>query len=183
MKKAVVFIAEGFEEIEALSIVDILRRGGVEVNMMSVTDNPYVSGAHGIEIMTNTVNEYELTDEDMIVLPGGLPGADNLRNSPLVCGAVKQFVAQNRYVAAICAAPYVLGQLGVLKGKRATCYPGFQKFLEGAEYTASAVEVDGNIITGNGPSSAARFALALLAALEGSEKGKQVAEGMLLDKQ
>lgn len=183
MKKAVVFIADGFEEIEALSVVDILRRGGVEVNMMSVTDDPYVSGAHGIEILTNAINEYELTDEDMIVLPGGLPGADNLRNSPLVCEAVKQFVAQDKYVAAICAAPYVLGQLGVLKGKKATCYPGFQKHLEGAEYTEADVEVDGKIITGNGPSSATKFALALLTALEGSEKAKQVAEGMLVTKQ
>ncbi len=182
MKKVVVFIAEGFEEIEALSVVDILRRGGVEVNMMSITDDPYVSGAHGIEVLTNTVNEYELTDEDMIVLPGGLPGADNLRKSSIVCEAVKQFIAQNKYVAAICAAPYVLGQLGVLKGKRATCYPGFQQHLEGAEYTAADVEIDGKIITGNGPASASKFALALLAALEGDSKSQQVAEGMLLNK-
>ncbi len=180
MKRAVIFIAEGFEEIEALSIVDILRRGGVEVNMMSVSDNPYVTGAHGIEIVTNSVSEFELTDEDMIILPGGLPGADNLRKSAVVCETIKHFATNNRFIAAICAAPYVLGQLGILKGKKATCYPGFQEHLIGADYTAAEVEIDGNIITGNGPASASKFALTLLECLEGKNKSSQIAEGMLL---
>ena len=181
MKKAIVFIAEGFEEIEALSVVDILRRGGVDVNMMSVTDNPFVEGAHGIEITTNTVNEFEITDEDMIVLPGGLPGADNLRKSTVVCNTIKDFASSGKFVAAICAAPYVLGELGVLNGKKATCYPGFQSHLKGADYTANAVEVDDNFITGNGPTSATIFALTLLEVLEGKAKRNEVAKGMLLE--
>ena len=180
MKRAVIFIAEGFEEIEALSIVDILRRGGVEVNMMSVSDNPYVTGVHGIEIVTNSVSEFELTDEDMIILPGGLPGADNLRKSAVACETIKYFATHNRFIAAICAAPYVLGQLGILKGKKATCYPGFQEHLIGADYTAAKVEIDGNIITANGPASASKFALTLLECLEGKNKSCQIAEGMLL---
>lgn len=180
MKKAIVFIAEGFEEIEALSIVDILRRGGVEVKMMSITDNPFVTGAHGIEVTTDLVEEFEIEDEDMIVLPGGLPGADNLRKSTKVCNAIMQFNKEKKYIAAICAAPYVLGQLGVLKGKKATCYPGFEKHLEGAQYTAADVEVDGKLITGNGPSSATKFALTLLEKLQNKECADGVAKGMLL---
>ena len=173
-------MAEGFEEIEALSVVDILRRGSVEVNMMSITDNPFVTGAHGIEVTTDTVEEFEIEDEDMIVLPGGLPGADNLRKSTKVCNTINQFLKEKKYIAAICAAPYILGQLGVLKGKRATCYPGFEKHLDGAQYTATSVEVDGNIITANGPSSATKFALTLLEKLVSKECADNVAKGMLL---
>lgn len=180
MKKAVVFIAEGFEEIEALSVVDILRRGGVETTTISITEDPFVVGAHGIEITTDAVNEYAITDEDIIVLPGGLPGADNLRKSKYVTETIKLFAKENRNIAAICAAPYVLGQLGVLKGKKATCYPGFEKHLDGAEYTASAVEIDGNIITGNGPASASKFGLAILAKLMGEQVAQNVGEGMLI---
>lgn len=181
MKKAVVFIAEGFEEIEALTVVDVLRRGGVEVTMVSVTEDPFVEGAHGIEVMTNAINEYTVDDEDMIVLPGGLPGAHNLRKSPLVCDAIAKFNDARKFIGAICAAPYILGELGVLANRKATCYPGFEKHLKGAEYTARPVEVDGNIITGNGPSAATKFSLALLAALAGESVAADVAKGMLID--
>lgn len=179
MKKAIVFIAEGFEEVEALTVVDVLRRGGVETTMVSVTENPYVAGAHGIEVLTDATNEYEITDEDAVVLPGGIPGADNLRKSTLVCETVKQFNDANKLVCAICAAPYVLGQLGVLKGKKATCYPGFESRLEGAQCTATRVEIDGNIITGNSLSSALPFALALLATMTDKQTADSVASGML----
>ncbi len=179
MKKAIVFMAEGFEEIEALTVVDVLRRGGVEVTMVSVTEDPYVAGAHGIEVLADATCEYEIGTEDMVVLPGGLPGADNLRNSELVCETVNKFMADGKLVCAICAAPYVLGQLGVLQGKKATCYPGFQDRLEGADYTAERVQADGNIITGNGPSSALPFALALLAAITDQATADSVAQGML----
>lgn len=179
MKKAIVFLAEGFEEIEALTVVDVLRRGGVEVIMMSVTDDPYVLGAHGMEVLTDVTVEYEIGNEDMIVLPGGLPGAHNLRNSSVVCDAVNKFVAEGKLVGAICAAPYVLGDLGVLKGRKATCYPSFESHFEGAEYTAQRVEISGNIITGNGPSSALKFSLALLAALVDEATASEVAKGML----
>lgn len=179
MKKAIVFLAEGFEEIEALTVVDVLRRGGVEVTTMSLTEDPYVDGAHGIEVLCDADNEYDPTDADLVVLPGGLPGADNLRASDLVCDTVKKYVVEGKLVGAICAAPYVLGELGVLQGKKATCYPGFEGKLVGADYTALRVERDGNIITGNGPSSALPFALALLAALTDEQNARKVADGML----
>lgn len=179
MKKAIVFMAEGFEEIEALTVVDVLRRGGVETTMVSVTENPYVTGAHGIEVLADATSEYEVTDENLVVLPGGLPGADNLRKSALVCDTVKKYVSEGRLVGAICAAPYVLGEFGVLNGKKATCYPGFESKLAGADYTANRVEVDGKIITGNGPSSALPFAIALLAAVTDEATANSVAQGML----
>ena len=117
MKKAIVFLAEGFEEIEALTIVDVLRRGGVEVTTMSITDDPYVVGAHDVEILADAVDEYDWSDADLVVLPGGMPGALNLRNSAVVCDAVCSFAESGKFVAAICAAPFVLGELGVLKGR------------------------------------------------------------------
>ena len=180
MKKAIVFLAEGFEEIEALTVVDVLRRGGVEVTTVSVTEDPYVLGAHEVEVLADADNEYDVADADMLVLPGGMPGALNLRQSSVVCDAVEDFVASGKLVGAICAAPYVLGELGVLKGKKATCYPGFEDKLLGAAYTATRVQRDGNIITGNGPSSALSFALALLAAITNEETAQQVADGMLV---
>lgn len=180
MKKAIVFLAEGFEEVEALTVVDVLRRGGVEVTTMSITEDPYVDGAHGIDVLADADNEYETDDADMIVLPGGMPGASNLRGSAVVCSSVQSFVSAGKLVGAICAAPYVLGELGVLNGKKATCYPGFEDKLHGAAYTATRVQRDGNIITGNGPSSALPFALALLAAIAGEDTAQQVADGMLV---
>ena len=180
MKKALVFLAEGFEEVEALTVVDVLRRGGVEVTTMSITEDPYVDGAHGIEVLADADNEYEIDDADMIVLPGGMPGASNLRASAVVCDGVLSFVKAGKLVGAICAAPFVLGELGVLNGKKATCYPGFEDKLLGAAYTATRVQRDGNIITGNGPSSALPFALALLAAITDDDTAQQVADGMLV---
>ncbi|MBR4783217.1 MAG: DJ-1/PfpI family protein [Bacteroidaceae bacterium] len=180
MKKAIVFLAEGFEEIEALTIVDVLRRGGVEVTTMSITDDPYVVGAHDVEILADAVDEYDWSDADLVVLPGGMPGALNLRNSAVVCDAVCSFAESGKFVAAICAAPFVLGELGVLKGRKATCYPGFEDKLTGAEVTAARVEADGNIITGNGPSSALPFALAVLSAVTDEQVAGQVAGGMLV---
>ncbi|MBR3373889.1 MAG: DJ-1/PfpI family protein [Bacteroidaceae bacterium] len=180
MKKAIVFLAEGFEEVEALTVVDVLRRGGVEVTTMSITEDPYVDGAHGIEVLADADNEYEIDDADMIVLPGGMPGASNLRASAVVCDGVLSFVKAGKLVGAICAAPFVLGELGVLNGKKATCYPGFEDKLQGAAYTATRVQRDGNIITGNGPSSALPFALALLAAITDDDTAQQVADGMLV---
>ena len=180
MKKAIIFLAEGFEEIEALTIVDVLRRGGVEVTTVSVTEDPYVLGAHNVEVLADADNEYDVSDADMVVLPGGMPGALNLRQSLMVCDAVTDFAAAGKLVGAICAAPFVLGELGVLKGKKATCYPGFEDKLQGAAYTATRVQRDGNIITGNCPSSALPFALALLAAIADEETAQQVADGMLV---
>lgn len=180
MKKAIVFLAEGFEEVEALTVVDVLRRGGVDVKTVSIKEDPYVDGAHDIEVLCDADNEYDLSDADMVVLPGGMPGAQNLKDSKLVEDTLLNFHKQGKWIGAICAAPFVLGDLGLLKGKKATCYPGFESHLHGATHTGTRVEQDGNIITGNGPSSALPFALRLLAALTDEKTSRSVADGMLV---
>ena len=132
MKKAVLFLAPGFEEIEALATVDILRRGGIEVTTVSISSDPFVCGVHGIEVTTDAVDEYPIDSQDAVILPGGMPGAENLSKSSIVIQTIKKFYQENKIVAAICAAPFVLGKADILKGKNVTCYPGFQDKLNGA---------------------------------------------------
>ena len=174
-------MADGFEDIEALIPVDVLRRGGVDIKTVSVNGSNIVESAHGVQMVADlTFEEAEpmLKDADLLMLPGGLPGADNLNAHE---GLKKALVAQaeaGKMVSAICAAPLVLGGLGILKGNRATCYPGFEHTLEGAEYTADLWTIDGNIITGEGPAAALPYAYSLLALLVSEEKSREVAEGM-----
>ncbi len=181
MKKVFQFMADGFEDIEALIPVDVLRRGGVDIKTVSVNGSNIVESAHGVPMVTDlTFEEAEpmLQDADLLMLPGGLPGADNLNAHE---GLKRALVAQaeaGKLVSAICAAPLVLGGLGLLRGKRATCYPGFENTLEGAEYTADLWTIDGNIITGEGPAAALPYAYSLLALLVSEEKAREVAEGM-----
>ena len=130
MKKAIVFLANGFEEMEALGTVDILRRGGIEVQTVSITADPIVTGAHQVPVTADTtIDKAVLNDADALILPGGMPGASNLNNSETVKEALLQQYREGRIVAAICAAPMVLGGLGLLKGRNATCYPGFEPQL------------------------------------------------------
>lgn len=180
MKNVCVFLADGFEEIEALATVDVLRRAGVQVTTVSINPTEMVTGAHGIPVMADVLFELaECADADMLVLPGGMPGAANLDAHEGVCTALKAHAESGKYLAAICAAPMVLGHLGLLVGKKATCYPGFESHLEGAEYTAVPAEIDGNIITGKGPAAVLPFAYALAEALVGEEVVAQVKAGML----
>ena len=180
MKNVCVFLADGFEEIEALATVDVLRRAGVQVTTVSINPTELVTGAHGIPVMADVMFELaESAEADMLVLPGGMPGAANLDAHEGVCTALKAHAESGKYLAAICAAPMVLGHLGLLVGKKATCYPGFESHLEGAEYTAALAEVDGNIITGKGPAAVLPFAYALAEALVGEEVVAQVKAGML----
>ena len=156
------FLADGFEEIEALATVDVLRRCGIEVQTVSVTEEIIVEGAHGVGVVADELLEsVDVTDSEALILPGGMPGAETLANTLKLQEILKVHAAKGGLCCAICAAPMVLGRLGLLKGRRATCYPGFEKFLEGAEYTATAVEEDGSFITANGPSSAVDFACAI----------------------
>ncbi|MDR0333612.1 MAG: DJ-1/PfpI family protein [Dysgonamonadaceae bacterium] len=181
MKKVAVFLAQGFEEIEALSIIDILRRTGVEVTTVSITTYNMVRGAHNVKVDADEVFEYvDFSEMDMLVLPGGMPGAKNLNNSEDVRKWLKIFASEGKEIAAICAAPMVLGDLGLLEGKNATCYPGFEAELKGANVTGESVVVDGNITTGKGPGLAFDFALALVEKLCGVEKRNEVASGLLL---
>lgn len=181
MAKVYQFMADGFEDIEALIPVDVLRRGGVDIKTVSIYDTNIVESAHGVQMVTDlTFEEAEpmLKDADLLMLPGGMPGATNLNEHE---GLKKALVAQaeaGKMVSAICAAPLVLGGLGILKGKRATCYPGFEQTLEGAEYTEDLWTIDGNIITGEGPAAALPYAYSLLALLVSEEAAREVAEGM-----
>jgi 4-methyl-5(b-hydroxyethyl)-thiazole monophosphate biosynthesis len=181
MAKVFQFMANGFEDIEALIPVDVLRRGGVDIKTVSIYDTKIVESAHGVQMVTDlTFEEAEpmLKDADLLMLPGGMPGATNLNEHE---GLKKALVAQaeaGKMVSAICAAPLVLGGLGILKGKRATCYPGFEQTLEGAEYTEDLWTIDGNIITGEGPAAALPYAYSLLALLVSEEAAREVAEGM-----
>ena len=168
MKKAVVFLANGFEEIEALTAVDVLRRAGAVVDIVSVCEKE-VTGAHGIKVIADiTEEEFNPDDYDAVVLPGGMPGAKILGECKKVVGCTATVDARHKIVAAICAAPAtVLGMNGLTEGRRVTCYPAdqFVRVLEGATYTGEELTVDGNLITANGPKAAMQFALAICAKL------------------
>lgn len=179
MAKAYTFLATGFEDIEALIPLDVLRRGGVELKTVSITGSKEVESAHGVTYKADLLfDEADLSDADLLMLPGGMPGATNLNEHK---GLKDALLAQNekgRKIAAICAAPLVLGGLGLLKGRRATCYPGFESYLTGAEYTADLCTVDGNITTGEGPAAAFPYAFTLLAALKDEATAHAIADGM-----
>ena len=169
-----------FEDVEALIPVDVLRRGGVEVVTVSTTDLPVVESAHGVGIGADAMfGDCDFADADLLMLPGGMPGASNLFAHEGVCAAVLAQYRAGKKVAAICAAPaVVLAQLGVLDGKEATCYPGFEQMFTNAEYTGDLVTVDGQITTAEGPAAAFPYAYELLAQLTDQETADQIAEGM-----
>lgn len=180
MAKAYIFLANGFEEVEALGTVDILRRGGVDVKTVSINDDTAVTSAHGVTISADiTFNQAGLDNADLLILPGGMPGATNLNAHKGVCDALLKQNERGGRIAAICAAPMVLGGLGLLNGRRATCYPGFEKYLDGAEYTGELFVTDGNITTGEGPAATFPFAYELLATLTDESTAHNVAEGMM----
>jgi 4-methyl-5(b-hydroxyethyl)-thiazole monophosphate biosynthesis len=182
MAKVYVFLADGFEDVEALIPIDVLRRGGVEVVTVSATDFPLVESAHGVNIEADLqFEQVDTSDADLLMLPGGMPGAANLMAHEGVCQAVLAQAAAGKKVSAICAAPaVVLAGLGLLEGRKATCYPGFEQALKdgGAEYTAQLVTVDGNITTAEGPAAAFPYAYELLSQLVSQEVSDQIAEGM-----
>ncbi|MDD7317739.1 MAG: DJ-1 family glyoxalase III [Prevotella sp.] len=181
MAKVFQFMANGFEDIEALIPVDIFRRGGVDIKTVSITDSNIVESAHGVKMHADlTFKEAEpmLEDADLLMLPGGMPGATNLDAHEGLKSALLRQADKGRMIAAICAAPLVLGGLGLLRGRRATCYPGFEQTLTGAEYTAELVTIDGNITTGEGPAAALPYAYSLLEQLTDSANSLAVAGGM-----
>lgn len=163
MARIYVFLANGFEEIEALAPVDILRRGGQEVSTVSVSGALWVESSHGITVKADMLfDECDLADADMLMLPGGMPGSVNLNGHEGLRLALLSHAERGGRIGAICAAPMVLGSLGLLKGRRATCSPGFEVYLDGAEYTQELVTVDGNIITGEGPGASMPYAYKIL---------------------
>lgn len=175
MAKIGVFFAEGYEEIEALTVVDLCRRAGIEVEMVSVYGKESVCGAHGIDVkMDKTFAEADFDGMDMIVLPGGMPGTLNLEKSPIVTVCAEYCVRNGVYLGAICAAPSILGHLGLLKDKEATCFPGFEGQLFGAKVTDKPVCVDGTIITAKGMGVSAEFALTLTALMAGQQEADRI---------
>ena len=181
MKKAVVFLADGLEEIEGLTVVDLLRRAGIEVTTVSIKEKDRtVTGSHGIIIQADSCFETEdFSDKDLLVLPGGMPGTTNLGNHAGVVNQVMDFYRSGRMVAAICAAPTVFGQMGILKGRTAVCYPGLEGELTGATVGAHEVEVSDNVTTSRGMGTAIPFALSLVAQLSGQEASDQLAKSIV----
>ncbi|MCR4583862.1 MAG: DJ-1/PfpI family protein [Prevotella sp.] len=180
MAKTYVFLADGFEDVEALIPVDVLRRGGVDVVTVSIMGDPMVESAHGVGVQADILyEEASFDDADLLLLPGGMPGAANLFDYEPLKDVLIAHNRSGKRLAAICAAPaVVLGQLGLLKGHRATCYPGFEELLKGAEYTADLCTVSENITTAEGPAAAFPFAYELLAQLADQQTADQIAEGM-----
>ena len=179
MKTVYLFLATGFEEIEALTIVDMLRRAEIDITTVSISRNLQVEGAHGITVTADcTWVELSTEDADWLILPGGMPGTKHLGECKPLVSLLQRQAAANKNIAAICAAPMMLGKLGLLKGRKATCYPGFEQYLEGAECTGAPVERDGNIITGKGPGAAMEFALTVVDMMLGKEKVQELKEAM-----
>jgi protein deglycase len=180
MKKVVICLANGFEEIEAIGIIDILRRADVFTMVISITGEREVSGAHHIKVLADELFEdVDFSGYDMIVLPGGMPGAANLKNHLGLRNEILDFNTKGKLLGAICAAPMVFGDLGILENRNATCYPGFEKTLMLAHFKADPVVEDQNIITGKGPGFVFDFALKLVEKLAGKDQAVMVAGQML----
>lgn len=181
MKKVALFLANGFEEIEALATVDILRRAQIPVETISISKEKNVTGAHGISVVADKIfQEADFSGVEVLVLPGGMPGAKNLNEHEKLKRLITEFNSTGKLITAICAAPMVLGGLGLLNNKKATCYPGFETELIGATVTDENVEVDGNIITGKGPGLAFDFALQLVEQIAGLKTRQEAQKGLLL---
>ncbi|OSB16927.1 DJ-1 family protein [Clostridium sporogenes] len=180
MTKILVFIAEGFEEIEALTVVDVLRRANIQCDMCSITSNKKIKGAHNILVnVDKTLEEIKNDEYNALVIPGGMPGATNLRDNNKLIDLVKEFNKDKKLIAAICAGPIVLSKANIIKGKEVTSYPGFEEDLKEGLYKEDLVVQDGNIITSRGPSAAMYFAFRILENLK-KDSVKEIKEDMLL---
>lgn len=183
MKKIAVHLAEGFEEIEAVSIIDVLRRAGFEVKVVSVSGTLEVTGSHQIKITSDVLFEdVNYSELDMLVLPGGMPGAKNLKEHIGLAEQIVNFNDSGKPLGAICAAPLVFGNLGILKDIKATCYPGFEGELHGAIVTENNVELAGSVVTGKGAGVAIDFALKIVEMFQGKEAANELAVKMIVKK-
>lgn len=179
------FLAPGFEECEALGVLDCVRRAGLPITTVSIKQpesDLLVEGSHGVNIQADKLFSDcdDFSDADMLFLPGGLPGATNLYDFSPLRELLLRHHAEGKAIAAICAAPMVIGRLGILKGRKATCYPGFETELQGATPTGALVEVDGEILTGKGPAAAYYLGYAVIEYFLGKEKADEIARGMLV---
>ncbi len=180
-----IFLAPGFEEIEALATVDAMRRAGMKVVEVAVADTKNVTGATGQTVVADSlITEIDPDDAEWIIIPGGQPGADNLHASPKVNEIIKSHFDRGGKIASICAGPaVVIAPTGILKGKKATCYPGLGNMIEseGGSYVKKAVVIDGNVITSEGPGTTLKFAKAIISASEGKQKADDTLSSMLAD--
>lgn len=180
MSKIAVFFATGYEEIEALMVVDLCRRAGIETEMVSVTGEKQVMGSHKINVaMDKMFDEVDFDSLDMIVLPGGMPGTKNLEAHEGLMSQVDRFYREGRNVAAICAAPSIFGHRGFLKGRTACAYPGFETELEGANVSMNSVEVSEHVITSRGMGCAIDFSLAIVERFCGKDAADKLATGII----
>lgn len=180
MPKVAILLADGFEEVEAMAVVDILRRAEIETVIAGLHEGP-VTSARRVRVIPDTVLDTIRPDDfDMIVLPGGQPGSDNLNSDPRVRALIRAFAEKGKLTAAICAAPYVLGNAGILEGKKATAYPSYRERLGGAVYAEKPVVADGNVLTSRGPGTAFCFGLAIVERLAGKEAALKIKEAMLI---
>ncbi len=180
MSKIGIFMADGCEEIEGLTVVDIVRRAGIDITTISISDKKEVAGAHGITFLADAKkDEVDFSTLDGIVLPGGMPGTINLGADETVDKVIREFAAGGKLVAAICAAPSVLGQAGLLNGKHATSYPGFEPKLTGAVTSEDPVVQDGNVITSRGMGTAIAFALEIVSYFTDKKTADKLAESII----
>lgn len=180
MNRIYTFLATGFEEVEALGVVDVCRRAGLPLTTVSVTGEEVVEGAHGVGIVADALFEdTDLSDAALLFLPGGLPGATNLNDHAPLRAAIQRHYDAGKALAAICAAPLVYGQMGLLRGKHATCYPGFEQYLEGAACTGELVVEDGQFLLGKGPAAVFKLGYAIVERFCGPAKAREVCAGML----
>lgn len=177
-----VFLADGFEEIEALCPIDLMRRADIDVTTVSISGNKTVTGAHNIKVEADLLMDKLCIDElpELILLPGGMPGALNLSKDARLTSLIRSAYASGCKLAAICAAPFILGELGLLENKAATCYPGFESALKGAVLSGERVVTDGGIITAVGMGASAHFGLEIIRVLRGAELSQKIAEAIHL---
>ncbi|MBC7087733.1 MAG: DJ-1/PfpI family protein [Tissierellales bacterium] len=183
MNKILIMLADGFEEVEALTCADYLQRASIEAVLVSISNEKVVEGSHKIKVLANkTLDEILSTvNYSGIIIPGGQPGATNLKNNKRVLELVREFYEEDKLVASICAGPTVLHEAGILEGKRVTCFPGYGEKLTGAKVVNEIVVRDENIITAMGPAAANHFAVKIVEALRGTEKAKELRKTILLD--
>ena len=180
MSRTAIFIAEGFEEIEALTAVDLLRRAEIEIQMVSINGNRTVTGSHGITVQCDTLFEnVELDSLDMIILPGGAPGTKNLDAFAPLKDRIREFDQQGRYISAICAAPGILGRMGLLKGRKACSYPTTEDQLDGAQVQHTETVISDHILTSRGMGTATAFGLAIVGRLQGEEKAEKLGRAIV----
>ncbi|MCR4567737.1 MAG: DJ-1/PfpI family protein [Pseudobutyrivibrio sp.] len=183
MSKVLIFMAEGHEEIEALTVVDLLRRAGIEIEMVSITGNKRVPGSHGImTVCDKLIEQVNFDSADMLVLPGGMPGTLNLELCEPLMDQVHGFNTSKKGLAAICAAPTVLGKAGILKDRQATCYPGMEDKLVGAKVSTDQVCHDGHVITSRGLGTAIPFALEIIKTFQGDAAADKISKSVVYTK-